>query len=357
MNKRLILLMIFLAACLSPLNAFAQDDNGAKDASEAQIEEAPKAATDAQKTGDADEEDDKCWGVLGEASVSLGLGAFTKDEHARKIRSRFALQVGAYYTIPVIDVDLHAETGFTQWISKAGGTNGQYEFRWSDSNIGFSREIWTYENKRKEFSVKFEGDLSFVLPTSKISQTENLYTGISPTLTSKLGFGPLRFGYEISYTHYFHKYTSRTFDPSEVDVLSRYAGNEILGSHDIAGGGILVEMALVNKFSIGYKFMDELSMNVGFGFADTWTYKTKSNKERDEYTNKYAHVGRGHQQISGGNISLTYTPLKYLGLTLLMSSEQPWKTADQKTYRFPWFDTISPSKNYTKFIFVVNAQY
>lgn len=357
MNKRLILLMIFLAACLSPLNAFAQDDNGAKDASEAQVVESPKAEADDKKTEDADDKDDKSWGVNGEASFDLGLGAFTKDEHAKRIRSRFALTVGGYYTIPVIDVDVHAETGFSQWMSKAGGSNGQYEFRWADSNIGFSRNIWAYENKRREFSVTFDADLSFTLPTSKASQTANLYTTIAPTLSAGLKLGPFGFGYSITYGHSFHKYTSMTYDPSEVDVLSRSAGNEILSSHDIAVGGILGEIDLVNKFVVGYKFIDQLSLNIGFGFADTWTYKTESNKERDQYTSQYAKVGRGHNQLSAGSISLNYVPLKYLGFTLAMQSTQPWKTADQKTYRFPWFDTVSPSKNYTKFLFIINAQY
>lgn len=337
-----------------PVKAFAEGD-GSSAAAAAEVSQASKTADDAKKVEEAD--DDKCWGVNGTLGFDLGLGAFTKDKHARKIRSRMTFEVGGYYTIPVIDVDVHAETGFSLWLSEGGGSNGKHEFRWTDSNIGFSRNIWEYKNKRSEFSLSFDADLSFTLPTSKVSWTSNLYTTIMPTVSVGIKFAQLRAGYSITYGHNFNKYTSMTYDPSEVDVLSRSTGNEILSSHDIAEGGILNEIELTNKFYLGYQFIKELGLNVGLGFADVWTYKTKSNRYNDEFVSQYAKVGRGHSQISAGSIALTYTPIKYLSLTLGVMSTQPWKTADQKNYRFPWFDTVSPSKNYTKFLFQVSAQY
>ena len=377
MIKRLFPSTILLAGILAPLNGFAQDaavaehteasgvnesesaaaDDAEKSDKAADVKEEKSAKNADSKDENAKDDDDKDWGVNADIKFTLGLGAFTKDEHARKIRSRFIFDVGGFYTIPVIDVSVHAETGFNQWLSKGGGSNGKYEFRWQDSNIGFTRNIWEYNNKPKEFSVSFDADLSFAIPTSKASWTTNLYTTITPTLSAGLKLGPLGFSYSITYGHNFHKYTSSTYDPSDVDILSRASGNELLGKHDIAMGGILNEIELVNKFAITYKFIKQLSLAVAFGFADFWTYSTKSNRENDEYVAKYAKVGRGHGQMSAGAIALSYTPIKYLTLTLGMESNQPWKTADQKTYRFPWFDTVSPSKNYTDFFFQIAGQY
>ena len=370
MNSRLILIWMMLAVLLIPAAAAAQDDGtyrprevsgaGSSDSAggaEVATNDAKSdaASADADKK-DADKKDDKSWGVFGKATFDIGLGAFTKHKYARKVRSRFAFEFGANYTIPVIDVDIHADSGFSVWMSKAGGTNGVHEFRWADTNVGLTREIWSYDDK-KDFAISFTGDVSFTIPTSKASWTTNLYTTITPSIAMKIKFSKIRIGYEIAYSHSFHKYTSATVDPSEVDVISRYAGVESLSSDAIAIDGILGEIDLANAFSFGYRFFDNFGLTVGFGFADSWSYKTDSNKERDAFTNPYAKSGRGHSQLSMGSISLDYSPIKYLTLALGMSSKQPWKTADNKSLRLPWFDTVSPSKNYTKFFFSISGQY
>ncbi len=305
---------------------------------------------------DADEkDDDKSWTVGASASFDLGLGAFQKDKYAKRIRSRFAFKINGGYTIPVIDVDIHADTGFSQWMSKAGGSNGQYEFRWADSNIGLSRNIWSY--KDGGFKVSFDADLSFALPTSTASINSKLYTTISPSVSASIKFHKLLFAYGIGYGHSFHKYTSITYDPSEVDVLSRSTGNELIGSHDIAIGGVLSEIELANEFALGYQFIPQLGLTIGFGFVDVWTYDNGTITKDDEFVNPNAKVGRGHSQLSQGSVILIYNPHKWVTLQLAMVSTQPWKTADNKTLRFPWFDTVSPSKNYTKFIFGAAFQY
>lgn len=316
--------------------------------------EKDESAVDADgetKDSDDEEKDDKSWHVFANATFDLGLGAFTKDEHARKIRSRFAFAFGASYTIPVIDVTIAAETGFSQWMSKAGGSNGKYEFRWADTTVGLSREIWSYKDKDTKFNFDLAAGLDFTLPTSKASISQNLYTTIAPTLGFNIGLAGLSFSYAITYAHSFHEYTSSTYDPSEVDILSRSTGNEILSAHDVAAGGVLPEIAVINEFALTYKFIEQLALAVGLGFGDIWSYDNGTITKDDEFVGMYSKVGRGHSQYSKGTLALTYTPISYLSLTLGMTSTQPWKTADNKTVRFPWFDTVSPSKNYTKFLF------
>ena len=385
MNTRLLLICIMLASLLVPAIASAQDDvtyaprvesDSAETATDAAGDTAKSTDTDAKSTdtdaivededknADDAEEDDKNWGVYAKASFNLGIGAFVKHEKTRKVRSRFAFEFGANYTIPVIDVDIHASSGFSQWMSKAGGTNGKYEFRWADTDVGLSREIWSVDKNvwaldksEKDFGFSITGDLNFTVPTSKASWTTNLYTTITPSLIMKLKFANFRFGYTVAYSHSFHKYTSPTVDPSEVDVLSRTAGNESLTSDAIAIDGILNEIDLANAFTVGYRFFKNFGLTVGLSFIDSWSYETKSNRERDEFTSQYAKVGRGHSQLSTGSIMLDYSPIKYLTLGLGLSSRQPWKTDDQRTLRFPWYDTVSPNRNYTKLVFSISGQY
>ena len=316
-----------------------------------------KASKDGEKSSKDDkDDDDKSWGVNAAIGFDLGLGAFTKDEYARKVRSRFTMTLGGYYTIPVIDTDIHLETGFSQWMSKAGGSNGKYEFRWSDTTIGLSREIWSY--KSGEFSVAFNADLSFVLPTSKASINANLYTSIVPSLAASIKLWRFSLAYGITYSYNAHKYTSVTLDPDDIDVLSRSTGNEIIDSHNIAIGGVLAEHDLANQFVLGIECIRKvLDLSIGFAFADSWTYDNGTITSDDEFVGKHAKVGRGHSQYSQGSLVLSHKPIKYATVSFGMVSTQPWKTADNKTLRFPWFDTESPSKNYTKFLLSATFQY
>ena len=316
-----------------------------------------KASKDGEKSSKDDkDDDDKSWGVNAAIGFDLGLGAFTKDEYARKVRSRFTMTLGGYYTIPVIDTDIHLETGFSQWMSKAGGSNGKYEFRWSDTTIGLSREIWSY--KSGEFSVAFNADLSFVLPTSKASINANLYTSIVPSLAASIKLWRFSLAYGITYSYNAHKYTSVTLDPDDIDVLSRSTGNEIIDSHNIAIGGVLAEHDLANQFVLGIECIRKvLDLSIGFAFADSWTYDNGTITSDDEFVGKHAKVGRGHSQYSQGSLVLSYKPIKYATVSFGMVSTQPWKTADNKTLRFPWFDTESPSKNYTKFLLSATFKY
>ena len=316
-----------------------------------------KASKDGEKSSKDDkDDDDKSWGVNAAIGFDLGLGAFTKDEYARKVRSRFTMTLGGYYTIPVIDTDIHLETGFSQWMSKAGGSNGKYEFRWSDTTIGLSREIWSY--KSGEFSVAFNADLSFVLPTSKASINANLYTSIVPSLAASIKLWRFSLAYGITYSYNAHKYTSVTLDPDDIDVLSRSTGNEIIDSHNIAIGGVLAEHDLANQFVLGIECIRKvLDLSIGFAFADSWTYDNGTITSDDEFVGKHAKVGRGHSQYSQGSLVLSYKPIKYATVSFGMVSTQPWKTADNKALRFPWFDTESPSKNYTKFLLSATFQY
>lgn len=347
-------------ACLllMPCAALAQE-TPANEAAPADTSVAPASAgPDASKTDTAKDKKDKSWSVGADLGFDLGLGAFTKHEYARKIRSRFTFSVNGSYTIPVIDVDVHAETGFSQWMSKAGGSNGKYEFRWSDSTIGFSRNIWAYKTDDKLFGVSFDADLSFKLPTSTASINTNLYTTVAPSLSASIRFSRLSLTYQITYGYNAHEYTGITLDPSDVDVLSRSTGNELMGSHDIAVGGVLTEHELTNAFVLGIDCIrDMLKLSIGLGFADGWTYDNGTITADDEFVGVHAKVGRGHSQISQGIISLAYTPIQYATIALSMVSTQPWKTADNKAMRFPWFDTESPSKNYTKFILTASFNY
>ena len=300
-----------------------------------------------------EEDGDKDWGVGATAGLSVGIGSFVSNEYARRNRVRYSLGLDGNYTIPVAEVAVSLYTGFSQWLTEGGGSQSKQEFRWQDTELSFSREIHKFE----ETGIRFGGSLGMTIPTSTFSRTAGLYTTLSPGLSVSGAIGDASLSYSVTYSHNFNKYTSLTFDPDDVDVLSRTNGTEAIAADTIAVDGVLTEMMLSNSFRVNYRIIDELSLGIGFGFSDYWTYNNSTISAEDEYTADNARVGRGHGQSTNGSFSLTYSPIRYLSITARASSAQPWKTDDNKGYRFPFWDFESPSMNYTNIGLSVAGRY
>jgi len=305
--------------------------------------------------GDALSEEDigagKDWSVGVSTGVSVGIGSFVSDPYARRSRVRYRVGADASYTIPTLDVSVGLATGFSQWLTEGGGSNTKQEFRWTDTYLSFSRGII------EGYGMDLSAGLDFTLPTSAFSRAARLYTTISPSLIFGGDIGPMRLSYQISYSHNFHGYTSMVFDASEVDVLSRETGSEAVAADAVAIDGVLTEMDLSHSFMVRLRLHKQVSLSVNFGFSDYWTYDNGSVTQDDAFTSPFARVGRGHGQSMNGGVRLSYQPWKYLSAALSMSSAQPWKTDDNRSYRFPFIDFESPANNFTNFGLSVMARY
>jgi len=130
-----------------------------------------------------------------------------------------------------------------------------------------------------------------------------------------------------------------------------------VASDVIAEGGVLPEMSMGHRFGVSYSILDQLKFSVGFGFSDAWTYDNGSITQEDEFTAENADTGRGHSQMTNGSIGLSYTPFRYLTASLSLSSSQPWKTADNQGYRFPFFDFEGTANNFTNIRFGLSGRY
>jgi len=293
----------------------------------------------------------KDWSVGLSTGVSVGIGSFVSDPYARRSRVRYRVGADASYTIPTLDVSVGLATGFSQWLTEGGGSNTKQEFRWTDTYLSFSRGII------EGYGMDLSAGLDFTLPTSAFSRAARLYTTISPSLIFGGDIGPMRLSYQISYSHNFHGYTSMVFDASEVDVLSRETGSEAVAADAVAIDGVLTEMDLSHSFMVRLRLHKQVSLSVNFGFSDYWTYDNGSVTQDDAFTSPFARVGRGHGQSMNGGVRLSYQPWKYLSAALSMSSAQPWKTDDNRSYRFPFIDFESPANNFTNFGLSVMARY
>ena len=350
-----IVLLVILCVC--PVNVWAQDETKTEEAGDEPRGGDEVSAEDggSEDDGEKTSEDqalarslgmnaaeDKAWQLVASTGLSVGIGAFVADPNARRTRVRYNASFGLNYNIPFIDTTVSIGTGFSQWLSRGGGQNEPQEFRWSDSSLSFFRPIYSIP----VLDIFMIGSLGFGIPTSRMSQQSDLITRITPSLTFIRRFGPLTLIYDITYAHNFHKYTSTTYDPSDVDILSRQGGAEDIAGDVIAAGGVLTERSLFNTFGVNFGFSGFL-LAVRFGFGDFWGYDNNTVTELDEYTSPYADVGRGHSQISFGTLRLSYMASQHFIASLWVTSQQPWKTADNSGFRFPFFDFESPANNFT----------
>lgn len=348
-------LAVAAAVLLFATPALAADRSPKAENMEQEALDAVDDSTDASIETEVEaEEEKKAWSVGANTGISFGVGTFVTDEFVRRERIRWNFGVNGSYRIPVIDVNVSARTGFSQWVSRGGGGQEPQEFRWADSSLSFSRSIYTIP----VIDLGISGSLGFAIPTSTFSRAADLYTSIRPGLSFGGSVGPVGYGYSISGGINFHEFTTITFDPSEVDILSRDAGNEVVANDAVASpGGVLTQYSLSNNFNVSYRFPLNITLAVGFGFSDFWSYDNGSISEEDEFVADNADVGRSHGQFTNGSISLSYRPIPYLGMSLSLSSSQPWKTADNQGYRFPFFDFENAANNFTYVGFGLSGNY
>jgi len=351
----------------NPVGQVAQADPAATTPAEPGTENAGDEAVDALEVASDDDSaadatveetveeggDSKSWSVGANTSISVGIGSFIPQDEGGKARVRWTMGFSGSYKIPVIDVGIGARTSFSQWLTRGGGSQEPQEFRFGDIGLNLSRAIYTIP----VVNINISGAVGFTIPTSTFSRNTDLYTTIAPSLSFAWQLGGLKLSYSFGYHHNFHEATSTTYDPSDVDILSRQGGNEILSPGQVAAGGVLGELGISNAFNISYSFLESFSVALGFSFSDQWSYDNGTITQDDEFVAENADVGRVHNQATSGSLRFSYAPIDYLSMSLSLSSSQPWKTADNQGFRFPFFDFESPQNNFTYLGFGLAGSY
>lgn len=236
-------------------------------------------------------------------------------------------------------LNLSLGTGWSQFLSRYGGTNRQFDGRPQDTNLSAN----FFPAFRDETTgIIGTGGVSVTLPTSDFSRAAGLYTNVGANFTFIRSFGNLNFTYTIGGSKNFHEATSQILDADELDVLARDGGTEVIERGKVAIGGVLTEYSIFNAFGLNYRFPAGFNVNAGLTYADSWTYDNGTITERDEFTNPNAVVGRGHSQFVSGRFGGGYTIYSgeygFLMSTLNVSTGGQPLTNDQKGIRFPFWD-------------------
>lgn len=318
--------------------------------------DAPGQAVIEQDTEIAEEEIEeasKDWGVAVSLGTSVGQGTFVSvsndTEFADEVdpgdnaydRWNLSLSVSPSYKI-TDDFTVDASFAVVQWLTSGGGINEPGEFRFQDIGLGLGWSGYSFEGT----GVSVSAGLSLSLPTSALSQASSLYvsTGLSGSVAWRL-FDALTLSYSLGLGKDFHEFTSPVVEDEVAgadNVIWRAGGSERLGAGLTAIDGVNTEYTLSNSFSARFNIIDDLSFSVSYAFVTSWAYDVF---EEDEFTAPVADPGRGVGQFVRTSFGLSYAAPYDIGVSLSANTGVQPKTADNRSYNFPFWNMDGAAAN------------
>ncbi len=109
-----------------------------------------------------------------------------------------------------------------------------------------------------------------------------------------------------------------------------------------SGGPMNDNWAVINSLSMNLTILPGLFAQLGVGIFNFFRFAVADELARDDL------ASTGRADFTFGSIALAYAPLDYLSVSFGLSSFQPAKTADNKRFRFPFYDFSSPSNNFSR---------
>lgn len=343
---------ILLALCAFGVPSLAL----AKDAKKADITKTDKKKKKTKKKK-------KAWNVSASYGLRIGQGTFVDppetsglaDASSAFDRVMNVYSFGAGYKLSD-NFSLGTGLTWTHWLTQGGGSIEPNETRFQ--NIGVSGS-WSGV-KIEAINARLTGSASVSLPTSDYSRAAGTLLGTGAGLgLSKTFFKKLTFSYRLSGGKTFHQAITPVADLSRAgsgNVLFRAGGSENLGSGIVAIGGYNTEYSLSNSFSARVPVIDHLNFSASYSLGTFWTYAHPDGND-DEFRSPNAKSGRGVGQSVSGSAGLSYSFLDHFSASMGISTSQPPKTSDNKSFNFPFWNFKGAAANKSSLKFGLSASY
>lgn len=196
------------------------------------------------------------------------------------------------------------------------------------------------------------GSFQVWLPSSYASRFNHTVTNLrlSGTYFARLFKGRLELAYTFSTQKYLPTRKVRGFTADDVGsdedglafahVRSSSAKDGSVGS----GGPINDNWMFSNNFYAGFYFTPKLSVSTSFAIFNYLRFSVP-----DDELIVLGLSNTGRRDYTFGSLDLSYQLHDHVIVAGGISSLQPAKTADNKSFRFPFWDFVSPSNNFSKF--------
>jgi len=202
------------------------------------------------------------------------------------------------------------------------------------------------------WKLNVAGSSRFILPLSLSSRNASLYTAWTNKLTTSRSFlkgDKLSASYGLSFTKYFHQYTTPGISYAGTDA--EIFGQVISPAEFIQHGGFRnASFGFNNSISLGYQLTSKVSLSTSYGLSTTFTYPIgqcvvvlSDGTEFDTCASTArvgdADSGRGRRDSQTFSIGADYSLNDWCTLSGSMTTASPVRTADGHGIRQPFFST------------------
>lgn len=278
-----------------------------------------------------------------------------------------------HYFAQTVDLSL----GYTIWkgLSIAAAWGFDWEYTQPDNDAGrrfFARDVgltlaWNNPIDAIKKHLAHGISVSVSLPASLMSQVETRYLMLGFDLSLGYTFAKivtLQYGFGIS--KLFHRYTSPVFNQADAtlpSVILRQSTRESLDfiqSLAPIPGTRNVSWQLSNSLSLTVRPHKTVAIGIAFSIAHAFKYPVPVDGLTPLIPTVDGDIQAdavGRADIALGNVFVSWTPIKYIGLTLGAASLQtPW-AANNKVLRMPFFNAVTANDNTTTFYLRVTGTY
>ncbi len=311
-----------------------------------------------------EEEERRPWSVSGSMRMAVGQGTFVSlaedSEHADDVQSG----VGAYDRVRMSfaispsyswnDFRFSGDIAYSQNLTAGGGIIEPYEGRFQDIGLSASHAGYSHDGTGISISPSFSASL----PASARSRamTTIVATNLGASISRNF-FESLSLSYRLGISRNFHEFTSPVLDVNELgedNALYRVDGAEAVEPGRMAVAGINTQWGMSHGVSASMSLSQSVRASANYGFQTGWTYKVT---EEDELASERQCVGRCSGQSMSGGLSVSYSVSPSLSFSGGLSTMQAPKTADQKSYNFPFWNFSGAASNASSITFGLNGSY
>lgn len=207
--------------------------------------------------------------------------------------------------------------------------------------------------------IAFDGMFRLMFPTSVRSRNSTMVMAMSLALGASRSFSfkagkvkqSVTLGYTFGFSKYFHTYKTGMLDTRDEGFVVQDVYVEEPFHGELTS--LNPNYGFSNDFFVTYGFYKGMSLTLAYGLLSYRTYKLKNCNfaVSDADPGLYADVcasndalpsGRepvGLRDYHGFNAVLSYAPLPYLGLQLVLATQTPQRKPDTNTFYQPFFQT------------------
>jgi hypothetical protein len=319
----------------------------------------------AEQAAPGEEEDDKLPSGLSvslSAGMNFGSATFLVDAgYVRNPMVGWSLGVSPAYSFPD-STRISASASINQELTTADGDDAPRTLLFDDISLSLGRPLYKFQD-----GPRLSGSLSASIPLSTASRVDSLITSLGAGLGAGQSFGKFGLSLGTSFRKNFHRYSHPTRNPNTgrnlvtrdglavnglVTGLARPGGPELAGDTYFDGEANNTSMSLGGSIGASYSPTEKLGLGISYRIGTSWTYDSYA---LDETSSPYATEGRGRHDSQTGTLTANYRALDNLSFGLGMVTAGGFFSADNKSYRFPFYAFEGAESNLTTFF--VNLTY